>query len=128
MTRRRSGCSECGVVLPVDCENHVSATPEAVELIERLRASHGPVVLVQSGGCCDGSSPVCLREGDLLLGPGDLRIGEVAGAGVYIDGDQFERWGRPDLTIDVASEAGDTFSLAGLEGVHFVLGSDSRVS
>ena len=116
------------MVLPVDCENHVSATPEAVELIERLRASHGPVVLVQSGGCCDGSSPVCLREGDLLLGPGDLRIGEVAGAGVYIDGDQFERWGRPDLTIDVASEAGDTFSLAGLEGVHFVLGSDSRVS
>ncbi len=110
-----------------DC---VTATPRAIELIERLRASHGPVILFQSGGCCDGSSPVCLREGDLLLGPGDLRIGEVAGADVYIDRDQFERWNRPHLLIDVAAEAGDTFSLAGLEGVHLVLAtsSSSRVA
>ena len=102
-------------------QDFVSATPRAIELIERLRASHGQVILFQSGGCCDGSSPVCLREGDLLIGPGDLRIGTVAGAAVYIDRDQFKRWNRPHFVIDVAPEAGDTFSLAGLEGVHLVL-------
>ena len=85
-----------------------------------------PLILLQSGGCCDGSSPVCLRAGDLLIGPGDLRIGSVAGADVYIDRDQFERWNWPRLLIDVAAGAGDTFSLEGLEGLRLVLADPAQ--
>jgi len=101
--------------------DRVTATPEALELIGRLRAKHGPIVLIQSGGCCDGSAPQCLRHGELLLGPGDRRVGVIAGVDVYVDSEQYRRWGEPVLAIDVAQGAGDTFSLEGLEGVQFIL-------
>jgi uncharacterized protein (DUF779 family) len=99
----------------------LTATPRALELIERLVAEHGPLMFFVSGGCCDGSSPQCLRRGELLLGPGDLRLGSIAGADVHIDRDQYERWNHPELVIDVADGAGDTFSLEGRQDVHFVL-------
>jgi uncharacterized protein len=98
----------------------VSATPEALEFVERLRAVHGPLVFFQSGGCCDGSAPMCLRAGELYPGPGDVRLGDIGGAPFYIDADQFERWNRPTFVIDVAPGAAESFSLEGLEGVHFV--------
>ncbi len=96
------------------------ATTEALEVIERLRAAHGPLVFFQSGGCCDGSAPMCLRAGELPPAPGDRRLGEIGGAAFYIDADQDERWRRPGFVIDVAPGAADSFSLEGLEGVHFV--------
>ncbi len=99
----------------------VSATPRALELIERLAAEHGPLVFLQSGGCCGGSEPICLRRGDLMVGPGDLLIGSVAGADFYIDREMYERWNRPELVIDAASGAGDTFSIEGLLGMQFLL-------
>ena len=98
----------------------VRATGAARDLIARLVARYGPLMFVQSGGCCDGSSPVCLREGELLLGPNDLLIGEIAGWPFYIDREQYERWRRPQFLIDVAPGEGDTFSLEGPQGVHFV--------
>ena len=107
--------------------SRVTATPEALELIGRLRTKHGPLVFVQSGGCCDGSAPQCLRDDQILIGPGDLLLGSIGGAEVYVDREQFDRWGRPTLVIGVSAGAADTFSLEGLEGVHFVLVPPSMV-
>ena len=98
----------------------VTATPEALELIERLRARHGRLVFFQSGGCCAGSSPMCLPEGDLLPGTRDLHLGEIGGCAVYIDAEQYARWCRPELVIDVSPGVEESFSLETPEGVHFV--------
>ncbi len=100
--------------------NAVVATPAALEVIHHLEGAHGPVMFFQSGGCCDGSSPICLKDGELPPGPHDLRLGEIGGAPFYIDRDQYERWRRPQFLIDVSSGAAEGFSLEGLEGVHFV--------
>ena len=98
----------------------VGATPAALEVIRRLKLAHGPLAFFQSGGCCDGSSAICLMDGELPPGPYDLRLGEIGGAPFYIDSEQHERWGAPRFHIDVAPGAAEGFSLEGLEGVHFV--------
>lgn len=98
----------------------VTATRAALEAIQRLEAAHGPLMFFQSGGCCDGSSPMCLKAGELPLSPHDLRLGEIGGASFYIDGEQYERWGKPRFLIDVSPGAAEGFSLEGLDGVHFV--------
>ncbi len=98
----------------------VVATPAAVEVIDRLGAEYGPVMFFQSGGCCDGSSPMCLRDGELPLSRTDLRLGEIGGAPFYIDSEQYERWRRPRFLIDVSPGAAEGFSLEGLVDVHFV--------
>jgi uncharacterized protein (DUF779 family) len=100
--------------------HRVEATEAALAAIERLRARHGPLVFVQSGGCCDGSSPVCLPDGELLLGREDILIGEVGGCPVYVDRELYERWRRPRLLLDVAPGGGDSFSVEGADGIHFV--------
>ena len=99
----------------------VSASPAALELLERLRAQHGPLVIHISGGCCDGSSPMCLRFDDLPPGPHDVRLGALGGAELVIDADQDRRWSQPDFRLDVRSGAGSGFSLEGLEDVRFTL-------
>ena len=98
----------------------VRATEEALAAIRRLRARHGPLMFVQSGGCCDGSSPICLKEGERMLGQGDLLLGEIGGCPFYVDRELYERWHEPFFTIDVAAGGGDSFSLEGAEGIHFV--------
>jgi uncharacterized protein (DUF779 family) len=98
----------------------VSATPAAAETVLRLAAAHGPVVLHQSGGCCDGSSPMCLLEAEMPPGPADVLLGEVAGAPFYINAEQDARWGHPSFVVDVAPGAATSFSLEGPDGVHFV--------
>ena len=98
----------------------VGATPAALEVIRRLEAAHGPLAFFQSGGCCDGSSAMCLKDGELPVALHDVQLGEVGGAPFYIDSDQYERWGTPRFLIDVASGAAEGFSLEGLEGVHFI--------
>ncbi len=98
----------------------VRATDAALAAIDRLRARHGPLVFVQSGGCCDGSAPVCLAEGEIMLGPNDLRVGELGGCPFYVDRELDARWNEPSFVIDVAPGGGDTFSLEGPEGIHFV--------
>jgi uncharacterized protein (DUF779 family) len=102
-------------------EGCVTATPAALALIERLGTTHGPLVFLQSGGCCEGSAPICVRRGDLLTGAADVRLGSIGGHEFFMDRDQYARWNEPHLVVDVADEPADTFSLEGLEGVHFVL-------
>jgi uncharacterized protein len=104
----------------------VMATEAARGLIARLKARYGSLMFMQSGGCCDGSSPVCLREGELLLGPNDRLIGEIDECPFYIDREQYERWREPQFLIDVSPGEGDTFSIEGREGVHFVARTRSK--
>jgi hypothetical protein len=103
--------------------SRVTATPAALEAIARLEAAQGPLAFFQSGGCCDGSSPICLKDGELPPGPGDLLLGEIGGARFYIDAEQYERWNRPRFVIDVAPGPAEGFSLEGLDGVHFITGT-----
>jgi uncharacterized protein len=98
----------------------VGVTPAALEVIRRLEAAHGPLAFHQSGGCCDGTSPICLNDGELPPGPRDVRLGEIGDAPFYIDAEQYERWGKPTFLVDVSPGATEGFSLEGLEGIHFM--------
>ncbi|MHB8147758.1 MAG: DUF779 domain-containing protein [Vulcanimicrobiaceae bacterium] len=98
----------------------VDATPEALELIERLRAKHGALMFHQSGGCCDGSSPMCFPLGEFMIGGSDVKLGEIGGAPFYMSASQFEYWKHTKLTIDVVPGRGGMFSLENGEGVRFL--------
>ncbi len=100
--------------------SHVSATRAALEVIHRLEAAHGPVAFFQSGGCCDGSAPICLKAGELEPGRYDVELGRLGEAPFYVDSDLYERWSRPRFCVDVAVGPAEGFSLEGLVGVHFV--------
>ena len=97
----------------------ITATPQATAMLRRLAVTHGPLALFQSGGCCDGSLPLCLLAEDLAPGPGDRLLGRVAEVPFYIDDEQSRRWGDPEFLLDVASGAPEGFSL-GLSDAHFV--------
>ncbi len=98
----------------------VLATDAALELIAKLKAKHGPLMFHQSGGCCDGSSPMCYPDGDLLIGDNDVRLGEIGGCPFYMSAAQYEYWKHTELTIDVVPGRGGMFSLEGSEGVRFL--------
>ena len=98
----------------------VVATEAALELITRLRARHGPLIFHQSGGCCDGSSPMCYAEGDLITGDSDRRIGEIGGCAFFLGAAQFDYWRHTQLVIDVVPGRGGMFSLENGEGVRFL--------
>jgi uncharacterized protein (DUF779 family) len=89
----------------------VVATPAALDLLREIVAEHGPVLFHQSGGCCDGSSPMCYAQGDFLLGEDDVRLGEIDDMPVYIGGRQFELWRHTQLILDVVPGRGGMFSL-----------------
>jgi len=89
-------------------------------LIERLRERYGPVIFHQSGGCCDGSSPMCYPDGDLLIGNADVRLGTIAVAPFYMSASQFAYWQHTKLIIDVVPGRGGMFSLENGEGVRFL--------
>jgi len=98
----------------------VKVTEAAVELIRKLRAAHGPLLFHQSGGCCDGSSPMCFPAGEFRIGQNDVRLGEVEGTPVYIGGKQFELWKHTQLVIDAVPGRGAGFSLEAPEGYRFL--------
>jgi len=98
----------------------VDATPQALELIERLRARYGAVMFHQSGGCCDGSSPMCYPLGDFPLGSSDVKLGEIGGAPFYMSESQFGYWQHTKLIIDVVPGRGGMFSLENGEEVRFL--------
>ncbi|TDP88153.1 hypothetical protein EV672_101297 [Aquabacterium commune] len=98
----------------------VTATPEALAVIERLQAAHGSLMFYQSSGCCDGSSPMCLVEGEMLLSPTDIRLGEIGGVGFHMSPSQFAYWQHAQLTVDVVKGHGDSFSLESSLGLCFV--------
>ncbi len=89
----------------------VTATPAALELLAGIVADHGPVLFHQSGGCCDGSSPMCYPQGDFKLGENDVKLGEIGDMPVYISGSQFALWKHTQLIIDAVLGRGGMFSL-----------------
>ena len=98
----------------------VIATDAALELIELLKERHGSIMFHQSGGCCDGSSPMCYEQGDLLLGNQDVLLGEIGGSPFYMHKNQFDYWKHTQLIIDVVDGRGGMFSLEGVEGKRFL--------
>ncbi len=98
----------------------VLLTEAASELIGKLKAKHGPLMFHQSGGCCDGSTPMCFAAGEFRVGAQDVRLGEIAGCEFYIGADQFEYWRHTQLIIDVVPGRGAGFSVEAPEGVRFL--------
>jgi uncharacterized protein (DUF779 family) len=101
----------------------VLVTPQAVAVMTKLRALHGPVMFHQSGGCCDGSSPMCYPDGEFKVGAQDVRLGTIDGAPFYMGAAQFEYWQHTQLIIDVVPGRGSGFSLEAPEGVRFLMRS-----
>jgi uncharacterized protein (DUF779 family) len=101
----------------------VIATESALQLIERLCEMHGPLLFHQSGGCCDGSSPMCYPQNDFIVGDRDVQLGEIGGAPFYISASQFEYWKHMQLIIDVVAGRGGMFSLENGHGVRFLVRS-----
>ncbi|CDX35591.1 conserved hypothetical protein [Mesorhizobium sp. ORS 3359] len=89
----------------------VSATAAAKALLVEIIADHGPVLFHQSGGCCDGSSPMCYARGEFIIGDNDVKLGEIGDTPVYISASQYEVWKHTDLIIDVVKGRGGMFSL-----------------
>ncbi len=103
--------------------NRVAITKEASEVIDQLRKEHGPLMFHQSGGCCDGSSPMCMEEGELMIDDSDILLGQVHGCDFYMSHFQFEYWKHTHLTVDVVSGRGASFSLEIPLGLRFVIKS-----
>jgi uncharacterized protein (DUF779 family) len=101
----------------------VMATDLAIHLIRVLREKHGPLMFHQSGGCCDGSSPMCFPRGEFLVGDSDVQLGDVDGEPFYMSRSQFEYWKHTQLTLDVVPGRGGMFSLDNGEGVRFLIRS-----
>jgi len=98
----------------------ITATPAALALIDQLRATHGPLMFHQSGGCCDGSAPMCYLEGEFRVGASDVHLGTVGGCPFYIGAAQYEAWRHTQIVLDVVSGRGAGFSLEAPEGVRFL--------
>jgi len=101
----------------------VLATDLAVHLIRVLHQKHGPLMFHQSGGCFDGSSPMCYPRGEFITGDSDVQLGEVDGEPFYMSKSQFEYWKHTQLTLDVVPGRGGMFSLDNGEGVRFLIRS-----
>ncbi|WP_184448816.1 MULTISPECIES: DUF779 domain-containing protein [unclassified Xanthomonas] len=101
----------------------VLATLPALQLIATLRARHGALLFHQSGGCCDGSSPMCYPQDDFIVGDRDVLLGEIGEAPFYISPSQFAYWKHTQLIIDVVPGRGGMFSLENGEGVRFLVRS-----
>lgn len=101
----------------------ILATDKAIELIDRLRAQHGPLMFHQSGGCCDGSQPMCFPEGEFKTGNSDVCLGEIHGCKFFMGADQFEYWKHTQLILDVTPGRGSSFSLEIPLGVRFYIQS-----
>jgi uncharacterized protein (DUF779 family) len=99
--------------------NRVVATPEALALIEELKAQYGALMFHQSGGCCDNSAANCYLPTDLTIGPYDVKLGEVGGVPFYIGKLQYDYWKHTQLILDVIEGSGGTFSLEGNTGKAF---------
>jgi uncharacterized protein len=98
----------------------VTATEPAEALVRALKEEYGPILFHQSGGCCDGSSPMCYPQSDFMTGDGDVLLGKIAGAPFYISRSQFEYWKHTQIIIDVVPGKGGMFSLENGRGVRFL--------
>jgi uncharacterized protein (DUF779 family) len=100
--------------------SRVSVTPAADAVLRRLAAEHGPLVFHQSGGCCDGSAPMCYPRAEFRIGERDVFLGEISDTPFYIGAQQFEYWQHTHLTIDVVPGRGSGFSLEAPDGIRFL--------
>ncbi len=98
----------------------VKITDAAKAVIDTLREQHGELMFHQSGGCCDGSSPMCFEKGELMINETDIWLGNIHGCDFYMSADQFEYWKHTQLTIDVVKGRGASFSLEIPLGIRFV--------
>ncbi|MCG8379305.1 MAG: DUF779 domain-containing protein [Proteobacteria bacterium] len=98
----------------------VSITSEAESLIDKLRSKHGNLLFHQSGGCCDGSAPMCYKIDDFKLGNADVFLGKIHDCPFFMSASQFEYWQHTHLIIDVVKGRGSGFSLEAPEGVRFL--------
>jgi uncharacterized protein (DUF779 family) len=94
--------------------------PAALDAIARLVVDRGPVMFFQSGGCCDGSLPMCFDDGEFIIGDRDVLLGHVGGAPFYIDARQYETWKHTQLIIDVGAGEPEGFSLPAGDDQHFI--------
>jgi uncharacterized protein len=101
----------------------VITTPAAVALMASLRDKHGELMFHQSGGCCDGSSPMCYPRGEFLIGDSDVLLATLDGTPFYMSKSQFEYWKHTQLILDVVPGRGGMFSLEGPAGVRFLIRS-----
>ncbi len=100
--------------------SRVIATAAAIELIEKLKAEHGQILFHQSGGCCDGSAPMCFPVVEFTVGSSDVKLGEIGGVPFYMSDSQFTYWQNTQLTIDCVRGNGGMFSLEGSSGLRFI--------
>jgi uncharacterized protein (DUF779 family) len=112
--------------------DRVGITDAAAAVLRELVAQHGPLLFHQSGGCCDGSSPMCFPRGEFRLGERDVLLGDLEGTPFYIGGQQYAVWQHTQLLIDVVPGCGSGFSLEAPMGVRFltrsrVFDADERV-
>ncbi len=98
----------------------VVATEKALQLIETLKNTHGSIMFYQSGCCCDGSAPMCYKEGDFKIGDADVYLGSIGGTPFYIHKMQYEYWKHTQLIIDAIDGRGASFSLDSIEDQHFI--------
>lgn len=102
----------------------VLITEKAMDLIDKLKKQfNNDLMFHQSGGCCDGSSPMCFEKGDFKVGGSDIWLGEVYGCDFFMSADQFEYWKHTQLTLDVVSGRGSSFSIEIPLGVRFMIRS-----
>ncbi len=101
----------------------VAVTPAAEALLRKLQGLHGPLMFHQSGGCCDGSAPMCFPRGEFKVGQEDVFLGTIVDTPFYISGPQFEYWQHTHLTVDVVKGRGSGFSAEAPEGVRFLIRS-----
>ena len=104
----------------LDTVAQVVATEATLALLDELKKRHGPLMFHQSGGCCDGSAPMCFAQGDFILGDNDVHLGDIGGAPFYISESQYEYWCHTQLIIDVVPGRGGMFSLEGPTGKRFL--------
>ncbi|ACI56774.1 protein of unknown function DUF779 [Rhizobium leguminosarum bv. trifolii WSM2304] len=97
--------------ITVNGEPRVLATDAALDLIAEIKRDHPDILFHQSGGCCDGSSPMCYPANEFMVGDSDVKLGEIGGVPVYISASQFEAWKHTQLIIDVVPGRGGMFSL-----------------
>lgn len=102
----------------------VTATDAALDLIAEIRRDHPEILFHQSGGCCDGSSPMCYPKDDFIVGDRDVLLGHIGGAPFYMSGSQYEAWKNTELLIDVVPGRGGMFSLDNGRERRFLVRSD----
>ncbi|CCH01125.1 protein of unknown function DUF779 [Fibrella aestuarina BUZ 2] len=109
--------------MPPQLLARVAVTPAAAAIIHTLQAQYGPLMFHQSGGCCDGSSPMCYASGEFIIGATDVLLGQVEGCDFWMAEDQFDYWKHTHLTVDVTPGRGASFSLEIPLGIRFLIRS-----